>query len=67
MSGQQARLSLGGHHDVLGFIDLPGGRDVEVPAGSLVLGKQKTLGSTMVILPVFAVTPGQISEEQSGI
>lgn len=59
----QALLEIGGNDDVLGFIDLGGGKQISVPVEKLVFGKRKALGSTMVALPTFSVSGDQVELE----
>jgi hypothetical protein len=46
---EYAMAVIGGHHDVLGFLNFGGTRTL-IPAGRLVLGKARTVGSTLVVL-----------------
>ena len=62
IQGGMASLRIGSPSDVLGFIDLGGGKLIQAPVRSLVFGKRTFLGSTMVALPTFSTTPPQVSE-----
>ena len=59
----RAMLVVGGKRDLLGFIDLSGGRHIEVSLNDLILGKPKNLGSTMVVLPTLSVLPERVAKE----
>ncbi len=63
--GEESRATLvvGGKRDLLGFIDLSGGRHIEVSLKDLILGKPKNLGSTMVVLPTLAVSPERVAKD----
>lgn len=54
IAGSRITLFLGGHRDILGFIDWTDGRRLVVSPGHLVIGSPKTLGSTMVVYPSYS-------------
>jgi hypothetical protein len=63
VSGRKFVVIVGGARDLLGCIDLPGGHQFEVPVEQTVMGKRKTLGSTMVVLPTLSASPERIESE----
>jgi hypothetical protein len=53
-------LTIGGHYDLFGFIDL-GGQELRVDANQLLFGKKKSFGNTFVAIPTTATSPNELA------
>jgi len=55
----EAVLVLGGSQNMFGFLDL-GGKEINVPAHTLLYGQPQTIGAVLVVVPTFASSAQQI-------
>lgn len=60
-NASQVEVTVGAPRDVLGVIDFGGGEKITVTADAVRFGKQKKVGSTMVVLPTFATSAKKIA------
>ena len=51
VQGDQIQISLGGSHDVWGFLDFGSKQTLLIPASALVFGPSQLIGSSLVALP----------------
>lgn len=61
-NAENVQLNLG-NQNILGFLDL-GGKPISVRVNRLVFGKKKSIGPTMICLPIFAHAPNKIVQQR---